>query len=57
MNRRYLAAIGLTVIVALALVIRALLFLHPSPGDAGREIHVRFQNVDKMIFVCMHHIK
>ncbi len=48
MNRRYLAAIGLTVIVALALVIRALLFLHPSPGDAGREIHVRFQNVDKI---------
>jgi phospholipid/cholesterol/gamma-HCH transport system substrate-binding protein len=48
MNRRYLAAIGLTVVVALALVVRALLFLHPSPGDGGRTIHVRFQNVDKI---------
>jgi phospholipid/cholesterol/gamma-HCH transport system substrate-binding protein len=48
MNRRYLAAIGLTVIAALALVVRALLFLHPSPGDGSRRIQVRFQNVDKI---------
>jgi phospholipid/cholesterol/gamma-HCH transport system substrate-binding protein len=48
MNRRYLATIGLTVIVALVLVVRALLFLHPSPGDGGTQIHVRFQNVDKI---------
>ncbi len=48
MNRRYLAAIGLTVVIALGLVIRALIFLHPSPGDGGRTIHVRFQNVDKL---------
>jgi phospholipid/cholesterol/gamma-HCH transport system substrate-binding protein len=48
MNRRYLAAIGLTVVIALAIVIRALIFLHPSPGDGGRQIHVRFQNVDKI---------
>jgi phospholipid/cholesterol/gamma-HCH transport system substrate-binding protein len=48
MNRRYLATIGLTVVVAVSLVVRALVFLHPSPGDAGRKIHVRFQNVDKI---------
>ena len=47
-NRRYLAAIGLTVIVALAVVVRALIFLHPTPGDGATKLHVRFQNVDKI---------
>ncbi len=48
MNRRYLTAIGFTVVVALALVVRALVFLHPTPGDGARKLHVRFQNVDKI---------
>jgi phospholipid/cholesterol/gamma-HCH transport system substrate-binding protein len=48
MDRRYYTAIGLTVVVALALVIRALIFLHPTPGDGGTVLHVRFQTVDKI---------
>lgn len=48
MNRRYHIAIGLTVIIAILFVVRALLFLHPSPGDGATKLHVRFQNVDKI---------
>ena len=48
MNRKYHATIGLTVVIALIFVIRALLFLHPSPGDGKTKLHVRFQNVDKI---------
>ncbi len=48
MKRQYLAAIGFMVILALALLTRALLFLHPTPGDEALILHVRFQNVDKI---------
>ncbi len=48
MKRSHLISIGAMVIVALALVIRGLLFLHPQPGDGGTKIHVRFQNIDKI---------
>lgn len=48
MKRSPLAAIGLMVLLAICLVTRALLFLHPSPGDGGLVLHVRFQNVDKI---------
>lgn len=48
MKRQYLAAIGFMALLALALLTRALLFLHPSPGDEALIIHVRFQNVDKI---------
>jgi ABC-type transporter Mla subunit MlaD len=48
MKRHYLAAIGFMVILALALLTRALLFLHPTPGDEAFILHVRFQNVDKI---------
>jgi phospholipid/cholesterol/gamma-HCH transport system substrate-binding protein len=36
------------VIIALAIVTRALLFLHPSPGDGKTKILVLFQSVDKI---------
>lgn len=48
MKRQYLAAIGFMVILALALLTRALLFLHPTIGDESLLLHVRFQNVDKI---------
>ena len=48
MKRRSLIAIGLTVLAALILVVRALVFLHPSPGDGGTKLTVRFQDVDKI---------
>jgi phospholipid/cholesterol/gamma-HCH transport system substrate-binding protein len=48
MKRQYLAAIGFMVLLALAMLTRALLFLHPAPGDEACIIHVRFQNVDKI---------
>ncbi len=41
-------AIGSIVCVALALLVWILLFLHPSFGDAGRLLHVRFANVEKI---------
>ncbi len=48
MKRQHLISIVAMVIIALALIIRALLFLHPHPGDGGTKIHVRFQNIDKI---------
>lgn len=48
MNRRFLIAIGLTVVVSLLFVVRALIFLHPSPGDGKTRLCVRFQDVDKI---------
>ena len=48
MKRRSFIAIGLTVLAALVLVIRALLFLHPSPGNGETKLTVRFQDVDKI---------
>ena len=48
MKRRSLIAIGFTLIAALALVVRALVFLHPSPGDGETKLIVRFQDVDKI---------
>jgi phospholipid/cholesterol/gamma-HCH transport system substrate-binding protein len=48
MKRRYLIAIGLMVVIALGLITRALIFLHPTPGDGAQMIRVRFQNVDKI---------
>jgi len=41
-------AIGLVVLVSLFFSIRALVFLHPKPGDGKLILKVRFQNIDKM---------
>lgn len=40
--------IGLFVVVAFAVVIFMLLFLHPSVGDNAKTLHVRFTNIDKV---------
>lgn len=40
--------IGLFVTAAAAIVIFILMFLHPSTGDKGRVIHVRFTDIDKV---------
>jgi len=48
MKRNYLIAIGAMVVISLLLVTRALLFLNPTPGDAGRTIRARFRNIDKV---------
>jgi|GEM_PF-2671605 len=48
MKRRSLIAIGLTIVTAIILVTRALIFLHPTVGDEGTILHVLFQNVDKI---------
>ncbi len=48
MKRSQLVGIGAMVLIAIALVIRALFFLHPQPGDGGTQIRVRFQSVDKL---------
>lgn len=42
------ALIGLFIIAAFAIIIYILLFLHPSMGDEGQILHVRFANVDKV---------
>ena len=38
--------IGLFVIAACAIITFIILFLHPSVGDEGRVLRVRFANVD-----------
>ena len=48
MKRNYLAAIGFMALLGLVLLTRALLFLHPTPGDEAFIFRVRFQNVDKI---------
>lgn len=40
--------IGLFVIAACAIITFIILFLHPSVGDEGRILRVRFSNVDKL---------
>ncbi len=40
--------IGLFVIAACAIITFIILFLHPSVGDEGRVLRVRFANVDKL---------
>ena len=40
--------IGIFVIAALAVVVFVLMFLHPSVGDKGRILRVRFANIDKI---------
>ncbi len=40
------------VFIALALIIKGLLFLHPKPGDGGTKIRVLFQNIDKISVGC-----
>lgn len=40
--------IGVFVIVAAVIVIFVLMFLHPSVGDEGRLLRVRFANIDKV---------
>ncbi|CCB85769.1 MULTISPECIES: MlaD family protein [Parachlamydia] len=40
--------IGIFVIVAFAIVIFMLLFLHPSVGDEGKRLRVRFSDIDKI---------
>jgi phospholipid/cholesterol/gamma-HCH transport system substrate-binding protein len=47
-KRRQVLIIGTTVLVALFLLIRAILFLHPSPGDGKQKLHVRFESVEKV---------
>ena len=41
-------AIGTLCILAFALVVWVLVFLHPTFGDAGKTLHVRFTNIDKI---------
>jgi len=40
--------IGLFVVTAGAIIIFIILFLHPSIGDNGKLLHVRFTNIDKV---------
>jgi len=40
--------IGIFVIAACAIVIFVLLFLHPTVGDQGQIVHVRFADIDKV---------
>lgn len=40
--------IGIFVLIAFAIIIFILLFLHPSPGDNGRTLIVRFTDIDKI---------
>ena len=40
--------IGLFVLVATTIFIYILLFLHPSVGDEGQTLRVRFSNIDKV---------
>ncbi len=41
-------SIGVVVLFTILLAIRALLFLHPHPGDGKLILNVRFQNIDKL---------
>jgi len=47
-KRSRLIAVGATVLLAIAVVIKALFLLHPTPGDGKNKLHVRFQNIDKI---------
>ena len=40
--------IGIFVTAACAIIIFVMMFLHPSVGDEGKLLHVRFANVDKI---------
>lgn len=40
--------IGLFIVAAFSIVTFILLFLHPSMGDEGQVLHVRFTNIDKV---------
>lgn len=40
--------IGIFVIAACAIIIFVMLFLHPSVGDEGQLLHVRFADIDKV---------
>lgn len=40
--------IGIFVVAACAIVVFVLMFLHPSVGDEGRLLRVRFANIDKI---------
>lgn len=40
--------IGVFALVGLAIIVFILLFLHPSTGDEGQELHVRFSDIDKV---------
>ena len=48
MKRRQVITVGLTVLVAVFMLVRAIIFLHPSPGDGKQKIHVRFESVEKI---------
>lgn len=41
-------AIGVLVTVAFSLIVWVLLFLHPTFGDGGKTLRVRFPNIDKI---------
>lgn len=40
--------IGIFVVAACAIIVFMLMFLHPSVGDEGKILHVRFANIDKI---------
>jgi phospholipid/cholesterol/gamma-HCH transport system substrate-binding protein len=40
--------IGIFVIIALAIIVFILLFLHPTVGDNAKTLHVRFTDIDKI---------
>lgn len=48
MKQKQLILIGITVIVALFIVLKAVFFLHPTPGDGKNIVHVRFKNIEKI---------
>ena len=48
MKRRHITSIGFTVLVATFLLVRAIIFLHPSPGDGKQKLYVRFESVEKI---------
>jgi phospholipid/cholesterol/gamma-HCH transport system substrate-binding protein len=48
MNQSKNIIIGLFVLAAIAILVFILIYLHPSVGDMGRTLHVRFTNIDKI---------
>ena len=40
--------IGIFVLAAIAIMIFVLMYIHPTVGDQGRMLHVRFANIDKV---------
>lgn len=48
MNNGKNVMIGLFVVAAMSILVFILLYLHPSAGDNGQTLYVRFDNIDKI---------